>query len=226
MGSCPSTDPPLHQPPAQWAFAHLQTPHPICPQHHGQSPAPWAVSHQQTPRPVNPQPHGHLPIIRPPVPVWRQHHSSSPICNPDPLSSAVTFAATATILVLVRTNAGSAQNLAMRLHHAHLHMTPKRDLAQKSHAVCAGSTMTLTKAQVPPFQQNQSATKTTKKNTCFVMIFGNFHFGARLLVWDSFRCHISKDTKKTLRRLALHSAVIPGGTTKYIQVNPKILFMR
>ncbi|KAL3070151.1 hypothetical protein niasHS_016860 [Heterodera schachtii] len=162
------------------------------------------------------------------------------------------FAATATILVLVRTNAGSAQNLAMRLHHAHLHMTPKRDSAQKSHAVCAGSTMTLTKAQVPPFQQNQSATKTTKhchssslnkllrtttttsttlqKNTCFVMvwqnmdgqrlddgIFGNFHFGARLLVWDSFRCHISEDTKKTLRRLALHSAVIPGGTTKYIQ---------
>ncbi|KAL3086734.1 hypothetical protein niasHT_039400 [Heterodera trifolii] len=48
-------------------------------------------------------------------------------------------------------------------------------------------------------------------------IFGNFHFGARLLVWDSFRCHISEDTKKTLRRLALHSAVIPGGTTKYIQ---------
>ncbi|KAL3107704.1 hypothetical protein niasHT_011717 [Heterodera trifolii] len=32
-----------------------------------------------------------------------------------------------------------------------------------------------------------------------------------------FRCHISEDTKKTLRRLALHSAVIPGGTTKYIQ---------
>ncbi|KAL3093160.1 hypothetical protein niasHT_022610 [Heterodera trifolii] len=31
-------------------------------------------------------------------------------------------------------------------------------------------------------------------------IFGNFHFGARLLVWDSFRCHISEDTKKTLRR--------------------------
>ncbi|KAL3101623.1 hypothetical protein niasHT_025267 [Heterodera trifolii] len=48
-------------------------------------------------------------------------------------------------------------------------------------------------------------------------IFGNFHFGARLLIWDSFRCHISEDTKKTLRRLALHSAVIPGGTTKYIQ---------
>ncbi|KAL3067915.1 hypothetical protein niasHS_015744 [Heterodera schachtii] len=111
------------------------------------------------------------------------------------------FVATATILVLVRTNAGSAQNLAMRLHHAHLHMTPKRDSAQKSHAVCAGSTLTLTKAQVPPFQQNQSATKTTKhchssslnkllrtttttsttlqKNTCSVMVWQNMD-GQRL----------------------------------------------
>ncbi|KAL3069256.1 hypothetical protein niasHT_034486 [Heterodera trifolii] len=81
---------------------------------------------------------------------------------PGPSDQRNEFAATARILVLVRTNAGSAQNLAMRLHHAHLHMTPKRDSAQKSHAVCAGSTMTLTKARVPSFQQNQSATKTTK----------------------------------------------------------------
>ncbi|KAL3091647.1 hypothetical protein niasHT_024229 [Heterodera trifolii] len=64
------------------------------------------------------------------------------------------FAATARILVLVRTNAGSAQNLAMRLHHAHLHMTPKRDSAQKSHAVCAGSTMT--------FDQSASAVISTE----------------------------------------------------------------
>ncbi|KAL3119322.1 hypothetical protein niasHT_008385 [Heterodera trifolii] len=132
------------------------------------------------------------------------------------------FAATATILVLVRTNAGSAQNLAMRLHHAHLHMTPKGDSAQKSHAVCAGSTATVRAA--PEKATRTKHHRPLQKNTCFVMvwqnmdgqrlddgIFGNLHFGARLLVWDSFRCHISEDTKKTLRRLALHSAVIPGG---------------
>uniref|UniRef100_A0A1I8B0C7 DDE-1 domain-containing protein n=1 Tax=Meloidogyne hapla TaxID=6305 RepID=A0A1I8B0C7_MELHA len=49
-------------------------------------------------------------------------------------------------------------------------------------------------------------------------VFGNYLFGSRLLIWDSFRAHISKETKETLRRLAIHTAVIPGGTTKYIQV--------
>uniref|UniRef100_A0A914HB03 DDE-1 domain-containing protein n=1 Tax=Globodera rostochiensis TaxID=31243 RepID=A0A914HB03_GLORO len=49
-------------------------------------------------------------------------------------------------------------------------------------------------------------------------VFGNFFFGNRLLIWDSFRCHISDDTKQTLQRLAIHTAVVPGGTTKYIQV--------
>uniref|UniRef100_A0A1I8BIJ8 DDE-1 domain-containing protein n=1 Tax=Meloidogyne hapla TaxID=6305 RepID=A0A1I8BIJ8_MELHA len=49
-------------------------------------------------------------------------------------------------------------------------------------------------------------------------VFGNYLFGSRLLIWDSFRAHISKETKETLRRLALHTAVISGGTTKYIQV--------
>uniref|UniRef100_A0A914HZ49 DDE-1 domain-containing protein n=1 Tax=Globodera rostochiensis TaxID=31243 RepID=A0A914HZ49_GLORO len=49
-------------------------------------------------------------------------------------------------------------------------------------------------------------------------VFGNFFFGNRLLIWDSFRCHISADTKQTLQRLAIHTAVVPGGTTKYIQV--------
>ncbi|KAL3123567.1 hypothetical protein niasHT_001294 [Heterodera trifolii] len=154
----------------------------------------------------------------------------------------IKFAATATILVLVRTNAGSAQNLAMRLRHAYLHMTPKRDSAQKSHAVCAiacyrpphGALRWNEDATVRAAPEKATRTKhhrPLQKNTCFVMvwqnmdgqrlddgIFGNFHFCARLLVWDSFRCHISEDTKKTIRRLALHSAVIPGGTTKYIQM--------
>uniref|UniRef100_A0A914HX95 HTH CENPB-type domain-containing protein n=1 Tax=Globodera rostochiensis TaxID=31243 RepID=A0A914HX95_GLORO len=36
------------------------------------------------------------------------------------------------------------------------------------------------------------------------LVFGNFFFGNRLLIWDSFRCHISADTKQTLKRLAIH----------------------
>jgi hypothetical protein len=39
----------------------------------------------------------------------------------------------------------------------------------------------------------------------------------RLLVWDSFRCHISESTKKVLKQLNVDIAVIPRGTTKYIQ---------
>ena len=51
-----------------------------------------------------------------------------------------------------------------------------------------------------------------------IQIFGNFYFGSRLLLWDSYRCHLSSDTKLVLKRLAIHTAVVPGGTTKYIQV--------
>lgn len=47
--------------------------------------------------------------------------------------------------------------------------------------------------------------------------FGKF-FGKRLLVWDSFRSHISKSTKKLLKELDLDTAVIPGGCTGFIQV--------
>lgn len=52
-----------------------------------------------------------------------------------------------------------------------------------------------------------------------MQVLGNFYFESRLLVWDSFRCHISDDTKKTLKRLAVHTAIVPGGTTKFIQVS-------
>jgi len=57
-------------------------------------------------------------------------------------------------------------------------------------------------------------------------VFGNYLFGSRLLIWDSFRAHISKETKETLRRLAIHTAVISGGTTKYIQVRRKIIITK
>ncbi len=39
----------------------------------------------------------------------------------------------------------------------------------------------------------------------------------RLLVWDSFRCHISQKTKVILKKLGLNTAVIPGGCTGFVQ---------
>ncbi|KAI1694677.1 DDE superfamily endonuclease domain-containing protein [Ditylenchus destructor] len=42
-------------------------------------------------------------------------------------------------------------------------------------------------------------------------------FSNRLLVWDSFRCHISAQTKATLKQLGLHTAVVPGGCTGFVQ---------
>ena len=47
---------------------------------------------------------------------------------------------------------------------------------------------------------------------------GKFHFGPRLLAWDSYRCHISEATKAELKRgYNLTMAIIPGGCTKYLQ---------
>ena len=48
-------------------------------------------------------------------------------------------------------------------------------------------------------------------------VFGTFAFGNRLLVWDSFRSHISDQTKEKLKQMKIDIAVIPGGCTKYIQ---------
>ena len=39
----------------------------------------------------------------------------------------------------------------------------------------------------------------------------------RLLIWDSFRCHVSNETKSHLKKLGVLSAVIPGGCSKYVQ---------
>ena len=48
--------------------------------------------------------------------------------------------------------------------------------------------------------------------------FGTTLFGRRrLLCWDSYRCHISESTKKVMKKLAMDMAVVPGGTTKYLQ---------
>ena len=48
-------------------------------------------------------------------------------------------------------------------------------------------------------------------------VIGEFSFNKRLLIWDSFRCHISEATKTVLRRMGIHSAVVPGGATGLIQ---------
>ncbi|KAL3068865.1 hypothetical protein niasHS_015656 [Heterodera schachtii] len=154
------------------------------------------------------------------------------------------FAATARILVLVRTNAGSAQNLAMRLHHAHLHMTPKRDSAQKSHAVCADSTMTnqndealsqfITEQIVTEDNNNindaaEWASQTKRKRRAYsiqekveILDFAkksSIHAASRHFGIDrnTVRDWKKQEANLRIRRLALHSAVIPGGTTKYIQ---------
>lgn len=49
------------------------------------------------------------------------------------------------------------------------------------------------------------------------IVGSNLFGGRRLLVWDSFRAHISSETKNELKRLSIDMAVIPGGCTKYIQ---------
>ena len=39
----------------------------------------------------------------------------------------------------------------------------------------------------------------------------------RLLVWDSFQCHISTDTKTALKKIKVQQAVVPGGYTGFNQ---------
>uniref|UniRef100_A0A914DMW1 DDE-1 domain-containing protein n=1 Tax=Acrobeloides nanus TaxID=290746 RepID=A0A914DMW1_9BILA len=52
-------------------------------------------------------------------------------------------------------------------------------------------------------------------------VFGQGLFNKRLLVWDSFRCHSSDETKKVLKKIKLDTAVVPGGCTKFVQAKIK-----
>lgn len=52
-------------------------------------------------------------------------------------------------------------------------------------------------------------------------VFGSGAFQRRLLVWDAFRCHISAQTKKILRKIQLHTIIVPSGCTKFVQVKYK-----
>ena len=47
--------------------------------------------------------------------------------------------------------------------------------------------------------------------------FGTSTLFKSLLVWDSFRCHISDSTKTILKQLKLDTAIVPRGTTEMIQ---------
>ena len=48
-------------------------------------------------------------------------------------------------------------------------------------------------------------------------VLGPLAFGKRLLVWDSFKCHLSEETKAVLAELRVYNAVVPRGCTKYVQ---------
>ncbi len=48
-------------------------------------------------------------------------------------------------------------------------------------------------------------------------VIGSFSFEKRLLVWDAYRCHTSEATRNETKKMNLHTTVIPGGCTKYIQ---------
>ncbi len=48
-------------------------------------------------------------------------------------------------------------------------------------------------------------------------IIGAISFSKRLLVWDAYRCHTSLSTQTESTKLGLHTAVVPGGCTRYIQ---------
>ena len=43
-----------------------------------------------------------------------------------------------------------------------------------------------------------------------------FSFSKRLLIWESFKAHISDSTKQVLKDLKIETAIIPGGCTGYV----------
>ena len=48
-------------------------------------------------------------------------------------------------------------------------------------------------------------------------VWTNFSYQKRLLVWDSFKCHIFDESKDELKRYKTVMSDIPGGCTKYLQ---------
>ena len=48
-------------------------------------------------------------------------------------------------------------------------------------------------------------------------VIGRFSFTKRLMIWDSYSCHLSSETKNVLRNFNLDSVIIPAGCTSLIQ---------
>ena len=48
-------------------------------------------------------------------------------------------------------------------------------------------------------------------------VIGQLAFRQRLLVWDAYRCHTSEAVRAECSRLHLHTSIVPGGCTKFIQ---------
>ena len=48
-------------------------------------------------------------------------------------------------------------------------------------------------------------------------VLGAFSFNRRLLVWDSYECHMMQSVKEALSRINIDQVIIPGGCTKYVQ---------
>ena len=48
-------------------------------------------------------------------------------------------------------------------------------------------------------------------------IYGSFSFNKRMLVWNSFKCHISEEVKSIVEKQNSIMVVIPGGCTKFLQ---------
>lgn len=48
-------------------------------------------------------------------------------------------------------------------------------------------------------------------------VIGRLSFDKRLLVWDAYKCHTSDETRNKCAQMKLHTAIVPGGCTRYIQ---------
>ena len=59
---------------------------------------------------------------------------------------------------------------------------------------------------------NTELTKDWVDNT-----LGRKMFGKRLLIWDSYRCHICPEVKASCKKNNIDMIVIPGGCTKFLQ---------
>ena len=56
-------------------------------------------------------------------------------------------------------------------------------------------------------------------------VLGTFSLGIRLLVWDSYECHMNSKVAASLKSSKIDQVIIPGGCTKYIQAPDLLINM-